>query len=140
MFTERRYKKRLHRNRPFILIGNEIDGRIDCKLFYLFENLKALKETLPEILVQIKGEGEWVFELYQVPGDYKIRHRWGYYRYPNHGIKILEHSYMNLPIKAVQFRDHEISFIGAMKSDEDYNRYVKSNVEVEINRITWKWK
>lgn len=137
MYTERRYKKRLHRYHPFILIGNEIDGRVNCRLLYTFKNLTALKKRLPETLVQIKGEGEWIFELYQVPKNYRIWHRWGYYKYPNRGTKLLAYSYMNLPMKNVQFYKKEISFMGA-----EINNYrsSKAEIDVEISRLNWDWK
>ena len=137
MYNESRYKKRLHRYRPFILLGNEIDGRVNCELFYTFNSFTALKKRLPEILVQIKGEGEWAFELYQVPKDYKIWHRWGYYKYPNRGIKLLTYSYMNLPLKTVEFFKKEITLVGAWT--DTYSR--KNNeIEIEITRRLWDWK
>ena len=137
MYNETRYKKRLHRYRPFILLGNEIDGRVNCELFYTFNNLTSLKKSLPDILVQIKGEGEWVFELYQVPKEYKIWHRWGYYKYPNRGTKLLKYSYMNLPMVAVRFYENEINFVGAWK--DKYARY-SGEMKIEINRLFWDWK
>lgn len=140
MYKERRYKKRLNRYRPFLLLGNQIDGRLFCDKVFEFKNLKDLRERLPNALFQIKGEGEWDFELYQVPKEYKIYFRLGYYRYPNRGTKLFRYDYMNLPIKAVEFHDHEISFIGAMKCEEDRIKYVGSDIEVEINRIFWDWK
>ena len=137
MYKEIRYKKRLYRYRPFILLGNEIDGRVNSELFYTFKNLKALKKRLPEILVHIKGEGEWIFDLYQVPNGYKIWHRWGYFKYPNRGTKILTYSYMNLPLKAVEFYKKEITFVTAWK--DNYSRY-NNEMKIEIIRLFWDWK
>ena len=137
MYTERRYKKRLHRNRPFLLLGNQIDGQLFCDLKYYFKNLSELKKKLPETLAQIKGEGEWAFELYQVPKDHKIWHRWRYYKYPSRGTTLFRYDYMSLPIQAVEFSRNEISFVGARIDDFGFS---KDEVEIEVSRLVWKWK
>ena len=137
MYTERRYKKRLHRNRPFLLLGNEVDGRLFCDKKYYFKSLLDLKKNLQEVLAQINGEGEWVFELYQVPKEHKIWNRWGYYQYPSRGVKLFRYDYMSLPIKAVEFSTNEFSFVGARKDDFGFS---DEDFEVEIDRISWEWK
>jgi hypothetical protein len=137
MYTERRYKKRLYRNRPFLLLGNQVDGRLFCNDQYTFKNLSDLKTNLPEVVSNIKGEGEWVFELFQVPKDYKIWHRWGYYKYPNRGTKLFSYSYMSFPIKTVEFFENEISFVGTRLYDFSSS---EDKIELVINRLIWEWK
>lgn len=136
MYKERRYKKRIHRNRPFLLIGNHIDGRLFCDNLYKFETLTDLIENLKKVIFKIKGEGEWVFELYQVPKDYKIWFRWGYFKYPSRGIKLFTYSYMNLPIQVIEFKQNEISFIGSR--EDDFNLFT-ANEEKQISRVVWDW-
>ncbi|MEX0723905.1 MAG: hypothetical protein WD053_08510 [Gracilimonas sp.] len=137
MYKERRYKKRIHRNRPFLLLGNEIDGRLFSDKKYFFKNLSELKKNLPETLTQIKGEGEWAFELYQVPSDYKIWHRWGYYKYPSCGIKLFKYDYMSLPIHDVEFHEKEITFVGARVDDFGKS---ENKIKLKISRLIWEYK
>jgi len=137
MYTERRYKKRLHRNRPFILIGNNIDGTIWTSMNYHYKNLTDLEQYLYSNLSEIKAEGEWKFDLYQVPKDYKIYYRLGRFKYPNRGTKLLSYSYMNLPILDVVFDKKEISLIGA---ERDFFNNYEHDVLVEVNRLIWDWK
>jgi len=137
MYSERRYKKRLHRKRPFILIGNNIDGRIWSQMSYHYKNLAELEQNLYSNLSEIKAEGEWRFDLYQVPKDHKIYFRLGRFKYPDRGTKLLSYSYMNLPILSVQFRKKEISLIGA---DRDFFNHYEHDVLVEVHRLIWDWK
>ena len=137
MYKERRYKKRLRRNRPFLLLGNNIDGRIWSPTFYKYNNLSELENNLFRNLSEIEAEGEWKFDLYQVPKDYKIYYRLGRFKYPNHGTKLLSYSYMNLPIIDVVFHKKEISLIGA---ERDFFNNYEHDVLVEVNRLIWDWK
>lgn len=136
MFSEKKYKKRLHRDRPFVLLGNELDGRVFCDKVIEFQNFADLKERLPKLLKNIRGEGEWRFELYQVPTDYKIWHRHGYYRYPNRGTKLFTYSYMGPKIRELVFNDDEIVFVTGncieMGSFDD-------ELEIELIRVEYSW-
>lgn len=136
MYKETIYKKRIHRNRPFLLIGNQIDGRLFCDELCTFETLSDLKENLEMTISNIKGEGEWTFELYQVPKNYRIWFRWGYFKYPSRGIKLFTYSYMSLPIKVIEFKHNEISFIGSR--EDDFN-FFTANEEKQISRVVWDW-
>lgn len=137
MIEEYKYKKRLHRNRPFLLLGNEIDGRLFCKKRFEFSNFKSLRDKLPLVIDKINGEGEWAFDLYQVPKDYRIWNRYGYYQYPNRGTKLFTFDYMNLPIKSVKFDEREITFIGT--GIDNYSS-TEPEIDVEINRVFWESK
>lgn len=128
----------LERDKPFVFIGNEIDGRLFCQRFYEFENFKELGERLPEILKLIKGEGEWAFDLYQVPDNYSIWRRWGYYRYPNKGKSVLTHSYMNHSINAVVIKEEKISLAGEYLFFENSVSSPKKFIEVRQIEINWK--
>lgn len=131
------HKRRIQKRKPFALIGNEIDGRLSCPHNYNFKSFTDLRKRLPVILESIKGEGEWTFDLYQVPKDYKIWHRWGYFKYPNRGVKLFTYSYMNLPIKAVEFYKREVSFVGTRMGG-----YSSSNdkLEIEISRLILEYR
>lgn len=123
------YKRTIKRNQPFLLLGNEIDGRIFCDQLYQFKNFLELREKLPFILPSIKGEGEWCFELYQVPKDYRIWHRYGYYKYPNRGTKLLTYNYLNLTIREVVFKKKEFLFVGATEFEASlYIEVIKLNL------------
>jgi len=134
----RKHKRTIEKRRPFVLIGNEIDGRVFGPLMYNFKSFADLKKRLPEILISIKGEGEWIFELYQVEKDYKIWHRYGYYQYPNRGKRVFKYSYMNCPLKAVEINKTEIILFGdyLLFKDSRYNPIRHS----EIRQIKINWK
>lgn len=132
----RKYKKQFKRYSPFLLLGNEIDGKILCEKKYDFRSYSELKKRIPKILTEIEGEGEWVFELYQVENDYRIWHRWGYYRYPNKGRKIFKYDYCDLPLREVIFARKEILLIGSAFSCDNYpNR----TFDISIQKIKWNW-
>lgn len=87
-------RKTVNRFSRFLLIGNNIDGFVNVDLI-VFENFQEVKSLLPNIIENMKFEGEWTLILYQVNGPLKIRHLYGYYKVPSRGKKILELSYMN---------------------------------------------
>src|SRR5690606_24723692 len=61
-----------------------------------FENFEEVKKKLPPIIKSLKFEGEWNLSLYQIPGDFKIKHMYGYYKVPKRDKLVLELSYMNV--------------------------------------------
>lgn len=133
----RKHRRTLDRNKPFVLIGNEIDGRLFCHTHFDFKNFEELKERLPKVMKAIKGEGEWAFDLYQVPNEYKIWHRWGYYSYPNRGKKLLTYDYCKVPIKAVEVDKREIKILGSYTLKQEINNECKK-IEVKTIQLNWK--
>lgn len=83
-----------NRYSKFILIGNEIDGflRFDKEIFNSYEEVK---EGLPQIINQLEAGGEWALELYQVPENFRIWRKYGYYEVPSRGRRVFKLSYMN---------------------------------------------
>lgn len=134
----RKYQRTLERDMPFVFIGNEIDGRLFCQDFHEFENFEELKEKLPDILKSIKGEGEWAFDLYQVPDNYRIWNRWGYYSYPNRGKSVLKHSYMNYSINAVVINQVNIFLAGDHLLFK--NSISKPSRLIEVRQIDINWE
>lgn len=85
--------KRFDRFSKFVLIGNNIDGRVNVWTEE-FQNFEEVKQNLPKIFKELDFEGEWTLKLYQVPDNYAIHHRYGYYKVPSRGKLVLEYSYM----------------------------------------------
>lgn len=110
-YTEKKLKRIIDKNSTFILIGNNIDGRVNFT-FREFINFKELQDELLGILGNLECCGEWNISLYQVKKPYKLWKKYEYYKYPSNGKLIFEHSYMNCPIREIIFEDNEIIFIG----------------------------
>lgn len=110
-YTEKKFKRIIDKNSTFVLIGNNIDGRVNFS-FCEFENFKKLSDELLGILSNLECCGEWNISLYQVKKPYKIWKKYEYYKYPSNGKLIFEHSYMNCPIREIIFKDNEIISIG----------------------------
>jgi hypothetical protein len=92
--TKRRFSK-FDRFSKFLLAGNNIDGRVNVWT-EVFQNFEEVKIRLPEIYANLEYEGEWDTSLYQVPDEFRIHHRWGYYKYPNRGRLVFNYSYMDV--------------------------------------------
>jgi hypothetical protein len=78
-----------------MLIGNNIDGFVNVDMIE-FNNFDAVKTLLPNIIKNLKYEGEWTLNLYQINGKLKIKRLYGYYKMPSSGKLILGLSYMNI--------------------------------------------
>ena len=122
------------------MIGNNIDGFVDIDVIE-FQNFKDLKSRLPKLLYNIECAGEWNIRLYQITKPYKIIKKYGYFKTPSHGKFILEHSYMDYPIKLMQFLPNKIHIICSSleiienwnaKSNEDFLNY---EIDVEVVNI-----
>lgn len=140
-YDEKTYTRKIDKHSKFILIGNNIDGRVQFD-FCEFANFKEVKEKLPKILYDIEAWGEWNLSLYQVPENYKIRRKYGYYKYPNRGKHIYAHTYMDWPIKDIHFKSNSILFIGCkLYVEEDWNReevYFEKELVIEVKRLKLK--
>ena len=90
--SKRKFSK-FDRFSKFLLIGNNIDGRVNVWT-EAFENFEKVKSKLPEIFSNLEYEGEWTLKLYQVPDKYAIHHKYGYYKVPSRGRLVFEYSYM----------------------------------------------
>lgn len=130
------HKRSIHKKKPFVLIGNEIDGRLFCDTLMEFKNFTELKEKLPKVIKKIKGEGEWAFELYQVDKSCKIWHRWGYYKYPNRGKKIFRYDYCDAPIETVEFDDNEMLIFGV---NQDSRGIRTQGISFTVSKINLIW-
>jgi hypothetical protein len=117
-YNEKTYTCKINKAAKFILIGNNIDGFVEFN-FCEFKNFKTVEEELPVILFSLKACGEWDIKLYQVEDSYEIVRKYGYYKYPKKGKLIYTHSYMDSPIKDVQFRTKSIIFIGCVLEVEE---------------------
>ncbi len=84
---------RFNRFSKFILIGNDIDGRVNVAT-ETFQNYEEVKMKLPAIFKNLEFEGEWSLKLYQVPDNYSIQTKYGYYIIPSKGKLVLDYSYM----------------------------------------------
>lgn len=83
-----------NRYSKFILIGNQIDGflKFDKEVFNSYEDVK---EWLPQIIHELEAGGEWALELYQVPDNFRIWRKYGYYEVPSRGRRVFNLTYMN---------------------------------------------
>jgi hypothetical protein len=142
-YTAQSYKRTIDYNSKFILIGNNIDGIVDVDQIS-FNNFEELKLKLPGILVNIECSGEWDLKLYQVQKNFKISKKYGYYKVPSSGKLILQHSYMDYPVKSFEFSNHRLEIIGShmeiienwnAKSNEDFLNY---EIAVEVKTIHFK--
>lgn len=79
----------------FVLLGNNIDGRIDINCCR-FDNFSEVKKQLPNLVENMQCWGEWDLKLYQVPDNFNIKVLYGYYQVPQKGKLILKLSYMNI--------------------------------------------
>jgi len=142
-YSAQSYKRSIDFNSNFLLIGNNIDGRVDVDIVN-FNNFEELKLSLPAILVNLECSGEWNLKLYQVPQQFKIIKKYGYYKVPSRGKLIFEHSYMDYHIKSVDFNGIKMEIIGSYmdiienwdaKSDEDFLNY---EIDIEVKTIFFK--
>lgn len=96
-------KKRLDKKSSFLLIGNKIDGAIYSDKLIQFKSFNDLKSRIFVELNKIKATGEWDFTLYQVPADYRIFHKNGYYKYLDRGQLIYSYNYLKPKIFDFEF-------------------------------------
>lgn len=107
------------------MVGNNIDGfvAIDIEEFQNFEDLKS---RLPLLLSNLECRGEWDVKLYQITKPYRILKKYGYYKIPSHGKLLLEYSYMDHPIRSINFWPNKIQMIcSSLAVIENWN--AKSN-------------
>lgn len=136
LFTEETFTRKIDTNKKFIIIGNNIDGLVNFN-FQEYESFKQLTCSLENVLKSIKGIDEWDINIYQVPFNYKIIHRYGYYKLPNPGKHILRHSYMNEPIVKVFIEKDYLVFIGINyhESLRSFNNQRTSDMSFEVRKI-----
>lgn len=94
LITHKRKFSRFDRFSKFVLIGNDIDGRVNIDIIE-FENYEEVKIRLPKIFENLWFEGEWRIHLYQVPQKWSINYKYGYYRVPRRGKLVFEFTYMH---------------------------------------------
>jgi hypothetical protein len=142
-FSERDFKRTIDVNAKFLLIGNNIDGYVDIDqiIFHSFDELKA---KLPQILIKLECSGEWEINLYQITKPYKIVKKYGYFKTPSHGKLLIQHSYMDYPIKSVIFSEDKIQIVGGIveitenwnaNDNEDFTNY---EIDFEVIKIKIK--
>ena len=88
-------KKVFNKFSRFILIGNNIDGFVNFDMME-FDNFDAVKFWFPNIIKNLKVEGEWDLKLYQINSPIKFKRPYGYYREPAQGKLIFNLSYINM--------------------------------------------
>lgn len=135
------YTRKINVASKFILIANNIDGRVNFN-FCEFNDFEDVKNKLPQILLDTKGEGEWDMKLYQVPDNYRIAMKYEYYRHPNRGKLIYCHSYMDSPIKKIIFNKGHIIIVGLyLEIEENWlseDIFYEKDVMIEIKKIRLK--
>lgn len=142
-YNAKSYKRSIDYNSNFVLIGNNIDGYVSLNII-IFHDFEDLKLRLPEIFYNLEYFGEWHLKLYQVSNTFKIIKKYGYYKVPNFGKLIFEHSYMDLHIKKIVFTENKMEIIGLemninenwnAKSNEDFLNY---EIDIDIKTINFK--
>lgn len=142
-YSSQNFIRTIDYSEQFILIGNSIDGCIDVDLI-IFKDFEDLKTKIPSILANLECFGEWDLKLFQVTNPYKIIKKHGYYKTPNRGKLIFDHSYMDYNIKSVQFKNDKMEIIGShmeiienwnAKSNEDFLNY---EIDIAIKTIDFK--
>lgn len=78
----------------FVLIGNNIDGYVNVDVEE-FLDFHAATKRLPEIFKTLDFAGEWNVSFYQVPNNWKIALKYGYYKVPKMGKKVFSFGYMH---------------------------------------------
>lgn len=119
-YSDKTYIRKINYSSRFILIGNNVDGHIDFD-YHEFEDFEDLKENLRNILVNLYGVGEWKIDLYQTTKPFTIRKKYGYYKYPSKGKLIYSYSYMDCPIKFINFKYDQIVIMGLEHSGIQLN-------------------
>ena len=142
-YSSQNLKRTINYSLQFILIGNSIDGYIDVDII-AFNDFTELKSKIPPILANLEHSGEWDLKLFQVAKPYKIIKKYGYYKTPNCGKLIFEHSYMDYHIKSVQFKKDKMEIIRShmviienwnAKSNEDFLNY---EIDIAVKTIHFK--
>jgi hypothetical protein len=137
-YDERAFTRKINPEASFILIGNNIDGSVDFQ-FREFKDFDTVKKELPDILYNLKGQGEWDLKLYQVNNKFSISKKYGYYKVPKRGKLVYTHSYMDCPIKNVQIKKNSILFIGCQLDIEENwlsgEVFYEKNLMVEITKL-----
>lgn len=128
-YSDKTYTRKINYSSRFILIGNNFDGHIDFD-YREFEGFEDLKANLQDILVGLKGVGEWKIDLYQVNQSYQVNVKYGYYRYPSRGKLIYSYSYMDCPLASINFDYRQIVFLGL-----EYSGFQPSELNVQIVKI-----
>ena len=139
-YSEQSYKRRIDIGSKFLLIGNNIDGYVNIDIKE-FQNFNELRSILPLLLSNLECSGEWNVKLFQITKPYKIIKKYGYFKTPSHGKLILEHSYMDYPIKSINFLPNKIQIVGsALEVIENWNAtsnedYLNYEIDVEVKNI-----
>ena len=139
-YSEQSYKRRIDFDAKFLLLGNNIDGFVDIKMEE-FENFEDLKSRLPQLLFDIECWGEWKLALYQITKPFRIIRKYGYFKTPSRGKLILEYTYMDYPLRSIEFLPNKIQMVCSYlevienwkaKSNEDFLNY---KIDVEVKTV-----
>jgi len=138
-YSEQIYKRRIDPNSTFIVIANPIDGFISFDTEE-FNNFESLSKNLLSILLNLECCGEWDLKVYQTKKPYKIFKKYGYYKYPSNGKLIFKHSYMDLPVKNINFKKDLIEIIGSeieVKEnwENEHDDFLDYEIDLEIIKI-----
>lgn len=133
--TKRSFSRTYDRFSKFILIGNKIDGYVSFR-FQEFKNYEEAMREMPKIFQAIECAGEWNLEFYQVPNDYKLHKRWGYYAVPNKGKLVFSYSYMDVGEVIEMTMNHSMIHIASISRDKrevwnDWDSEVDSEAEFD---------
>lgn len=138
-YSEQIYKRRIEPDSTFLLIANPIDGFINVSTEE-FKSFEDLSNNLLKIFLGMECSGEWDIKIYQTKKPYKILKKYGYYKYPSNGKLIFKHSYMDLPIKNINFKKDLIEIIGSeieVKEnwENEHEDFLDYEIDLEIIKI-----
>jgi hypothetical protein len=119
----------------FILIGNDIDGHVNFD-FKEFQDFNELKTELPDILLNLRGEGEWSVSLYQVKENYRLKKKYNHFRIPVYGKQLYEFNYMDDTIRNVSFlKDSVVFFHADVKPINYLDLHLGNELAVLVRRV-----
>lgn len=123
----------------FVLIGNNIDGWVDIGIVN-FDSFQEVIENLPSLLENFSCSGEWNLTFYQVPDNYNIKQKYGYYNYPSKGRVIFEITYDRYPLQRIKvYIDNSlIHFCFIDKEvDENWEEEEREFLDLSFHEYYW---
>ena len=134
--------KYFNRFSKFVLIGNNVDGRVSVQLEE-FKNWEDVKARLKRIIETMTFAGEWKLDFYEVSENYKIKLLYGYYKVPVRGKHLFHLQYDEFigDIIKLHIDDSMIHFYFLSEdvrfddNAETYEEYVKVDVNEDFLTI-----
>jgi len=123
----------------FILIGNNIDGWVDIDIIK-FDTFQEVIENMPSLLENFTCDGEWNLTFYQVPENYKILKRYGYYNYPSNGKVVFELTYDRFPLQRIKvYIDNSLIHFSLIDKEVVENWFIEDKDFLDLNFCEYYW-